>query len=159
MLAPEAAVAYRHRLREAGGRVVLTNGCFDLLHVGHVRYLESARALGDALLVGVNSDRSIRGLKTGGRPFVTENERAEVIAALAAVDAVVVFDELTASRLVDLLEPDLYCKGGDYTLESLPEAPHVLAYGGEIRFLPFESGHSTTRLVDRILAAHGRDPR
>jgi rfaE bifunctional protein nucleotidyltransferase chain/domain len=137
-------------LRAAGSRLVLTNGCFDLLHVGHVRYLRAARELGDFLAVALNSDSSVRALKGAERPFVPENERAEVLAALACVDAVVVFGEPTAEALVAALRPEVYVKGDDYTEAALPEAGIVRAYGGTVRLLPASPDLSTTVLVARI---------
>ncbi|MEB3330392.1 MAG: D-glycero-beta-D-manno-heptose 1-phosphate adenylyltransferase [Candidatus Sericytochromatia bacterium] len=132
------------------GRTVFTNGCFDLLHVGHVRYLQAARACGERLVVGLNSDASVAGLKGPARPLVAEDERAEVLAALGCVDFVTVFSEATAESLLALLRPHVYAKGGDYTPDSLPEAPVVRAYGGEIAIIPFVPGRSTTNLVARI---------
>jgi D-glycero-beta-D-manno-heptose 1-phosphate adenylyltransferase len=137
-------------LRARGGRLVVTNGCFDLLHVGHVRYLQAARALGDFLTVGLNSDASTRRLKGPERPLVPEAERAEVLAALTCVDAVVLFDEPTAEALVAALRPEIYVKGDDYSESTLPEARVVQSYGGEIRLLPTVAGLSTTALVERI---------
>ncbi|MEB3224074.1 MAG: D-glycero-beta-D-manno-heptose 1-phosphate adenylyltransferase [Candidatus Sericytochromatia bacterium] len=139
-----------HALATLPGRTVFTNGCFDLLHVGHVRYLQAARACGDRLVVGLNSDASVRGLKGPSRPLVAEDERAEVIAALTCVDYVTVFQEPTADGLLALLRPAVYAKGGDYTPDSLPEAHTVRAYGGEIAIIPFVPGRSTTNLVARI---------
>ncbi|MBF2097530.1 MAG: D-glycero-beta-D-manno-heptose 1-phosphate adenylyltransferase [Gloeomargaritaceae cyanobacterium C42_A2020_066] len=129
--------------------LVLTNGCFDLLHVGHVRYLEAARRLGQALVVGLNSDASVRGLKPG-RPVMPQGWRAEVLAALAAVDAVVVFGESTAESLVETLRPEVYVKGGDYTIETLPEAAAVRACGGTIALIPFEVAISTSAILQAI---------
>ena len=120
------------KARAAGRRVVLANGCFDLLHVGHVRYLEEARALGDVLIVGVNGDAAVRRLKGPGRPLMPAAERAEILAALRAVDHVVVFDDDTADRLVALLRPAVHAKGTDYTAESVPERASVLAAGGRV---------------------------
>ncbi|MBX5490455.1 MAG: D-glycero-beta-D-manno-heptose 1-phosphate adenylyltransferase [Chloroflexi bacterium] len=148
------AAARADAVRRAGGRIVLTNGCFDLLHVGHVRYLAAARALGDLLIVGVNSDASVRALKGPARPLVPADERAEIIAALAAVDLVVVFDEPTAESLVAQLRPDIYVKGDDYSEATLPEARVVRGYGGEIALLPIQPGHSTSALIARVLARH-----
>lgn len=145
-------------LRTAGLRLVMTNGCFDLLHAGHVHYLTAARALGDALLVGLNSDASTRGLKGPTRPVVPQEDRAAVLVALRAVDAVLIFDEPTAGPLLELLQPPLYVKGGDYRLAgsgegtALPEEPIVRAYGGEIHLIPSLPAHSTTALLDRIRA-------
>lgn len=141
--------------REAGQRVVFTNGCFDLLHVGHVRYLQAARALGDRLVLGLNSDRSVRELKGPSRPILPEDERAELLAALGCVDAVVVFDERTADRAIEAVRPDVYAKGGDYQPDSIPETPLVRQLGGQVVVLPFVEGRSTTSLIERI-AALGR---
>jgi rfaE bifunctional protein nucleotidyltransferase chain/domain len=140
-------------LRARGGRLVLTNGCFDLLHVGHVRYLQAARRLGDLLAVGVNSDASVRALKGPARPLVPAAERAEVLAALACVDAVVVFDALTAEPLAAALQPEVYVKGQDYTEATLPEARVVRQYGGTVALLPTVPGASTTALVERAVSA------
>lgn len=135
-----------------GDRVVFTNGCFDLLHVGHVRYLQSARRLGDRLIVGINSDASVKALKGSGRPFVTEEDRAEVVAALRCVDVAVVFTEATANGLLDELQPSVYAKGGDYRAADLPEAVAADAVGAQITILPYIEGRSTSRLIDRLQA-------
>ena len=138
-------------LRQSGGRVVFTNGCFDLLHPGHVAYLQTARSLGDALVVGLNSDASVRGLGKGAdRPIVVEGDRAAVLGALRAVDAVVVFDERTPVRLMREVKPAVYVKGGDYRVEDLPEAAVAGEIGAEVRIIPFEPGYSTSALVERI---------
>lgn len=136
--------------------LVFTNGCFDLLHVGHLRYLRVAKSLGRSLVVGLNSDRSVETIKphTPGfpkRPIVPEMQRAELLAALKPVDAVVIFSETTATQLVQILKPDIYVKGGDYTIEKLPEALAVQAYGGEIELIQIEIPTSTTTIVNRIL--------
>ena len=136
--------------------LVLTNGCFDLLHAGHVRYLQAAREFGQALVVGLNSDRSVQAIKPNRlglppRPIVPEAQRAEVLAALRAVDAVVVFSEPTASELIAALQPDIYVKGGDYTIATLPEAAIVQAYGGRVELVEIEIPSSTSAIVDRIL--------
>ncbi|MDP9351277.1 MAG: D-glycero-beta-D-manno-heptose 1-phosphate adenylyltransferase [Chloroflexota bacterium] len=140
------------RRRERGERAVFTNGCFDLLHVGHVRYLRQARELADVLIVAVNTDDSVRELKGPERPVVPEDERAEVLAALEAVDYVVLFPDRTAERLVGVLKPELYVKGGDYTLDlrSLPEAGVVQRYGGEVRLMPVHPGRSSSALLSRL---------
>ncbi len=143
--------------RSAGRVVVLANGCFDLLHVGHVRYLEDARALGDLLIVGVNSDAAVRRLKGPGRPLMPAGERAELLAALRVVDHVVVFDEDTADRLVTLLRPAIHAKGTDYTLESVPELGTVTAVGGRVAIAGDAKGHSTRDVIAEILARFGRD--
>ena len=132
------------------GTTVFTNGVFDLLHVGHLRYLQAARALGDRLVLGVNADASVRRLKGPSRPLISEDERAEMLAGLACVDYVTIFDEPTADALLQAFKPQIYAKGGDYTPDTLPEAPTVRAYGGEIRLVDFVPGRSTTGLVDRI---------
>jgi rfaE bifunctional protein nucleotidyltransferase chain/domain len=138
-------------MRESGGRVVFTNGCFDLLHPGHVSYLRAARLLGDALLVGLNSDASVRKLKKGpSRPIMPERDRAAVLAALESVDAVVLFGEDTPMRLMRELKPDVYVKGGDYRVEDLPETEVAAEIGAEVKILPFEPGYSTTALIERI---------
>jgi D-beta-D-heptose 7-phosphate kinase/D-beta-D-heptose 1-phosphate adenosyltransferase len=136
--------------RAAGQRLVLTNGCFELLHRGHVRYLNAAAALGDVLVVGVNSDASVRRLKGRGRALVPADERAEVVAALACVDYATIFDAPTAEGLVDALRPDLYVKGGDYAAHPPPEAARALALGGEFRLIELVPGNSTSALVERI---------
>ena len=142
------------RLAEAwaneGSTTVFTNGCFDLLHVGHTRYLQAARALGDRLVVGLNSDASVRGLKGPNRPILPEAERAELLAALACVDYVLIFDEPTADAAIQAARPDLYVKGGDYDPDAIPETPLVRSLGGAVRVLPFVEGRSTTSLVARI---------
>lgn len=148
-------VARRQQIGEYG---VFTNGCFDLLHLGHVRYLEQARRLGNFLTISLNSDRSVRQLKGQGRPLVPEQERAEILAALTCIDYVTIFDEPTAGSLIDLLQPAIYVKGGDYAgaqdgmpdTTRLPEAKHVLAYGGIIRLIPYLPYHSTTELIEKI---------
>ncbi|MFZ9681600.1 MAG: adenylyltransferase/cytidyltransferase family protein [Cephaloticoccus sp.] len=157
LLTLEAARAARARLREAGKRVVLTNGVFDLLHPGHLYYLQQARALGDALFVAINSDASVRELKGPERPILSETHRAYALAALWFVDAVVIFREKRLVPEIRALQPDIYCKAGDYTLETLnPDERAALEGGGaEIRFLPFLSGFSTTKLIEKIRKAGG----
>ncbi|PKO23224.1 MAG: ADP-heptose synthase [Chloroflexi bacterium HGW-Chloroflexi-1] len=154
VLTLEAALAWRLAQAEAGRSVALTNGHFDLLHVGHVRYLQAVRALGDALIVGLNSDASTAARKPG-RPIVPQEERAELLAALGCVDAVVIFDDLTAERLVDVLRPDIYAKGGDWNRPGgprPPEAPIVERHGGRVAFLPYLPDRSTTLIIQRIRA-------
>ncbi len=131
--------------------MVLTNGHFDLLHVGHVRYLQAARSLGDRLVVGLNGDETTRRLKGEGRPYVADEERAELLAALACVDYVVIFSEATAEALVQVLRPDIYVKGGDYAGgKPLPEAQIVASYGGVTQILPYHEGSPTSALLQRI---------
>jgi D-beta-D-heptose 7-phosphate kinase/D-beta-D-heptose 1-phosphate adenosyltransferase len=137
--------------RPRTGRLVFTNGCFDLLHPGHVQYLAAARALGDALVVGVNTDASVRRLSKGsGRPFVVETDRALVVAALASVDAVCLFDEDTPRELITALLPDVLVKGGDYELSGVVGREEVEAAGGQVSIIPFVEGYSTTSLLERI---------
>ena len=151
MLIQRAQIAqFSAVLRDAGARVVFTNGCFDILHAGHVRYLAAARALGDYLILGLNSDASVRRrLKGETRPVNSEADRAEVVGALASVDYVVIFGEDTAEALIDEVRPAVYVKGGDYTRETLPESRIVEAYGGEVAFIPLVAGKSTTNIIER----------
>lgn len=139
-------------LRKLGRRIVFTNGCFDILHAGHVRYLADARALGDCLIVGLNSDRSVRGLKGPERPINSEQDRAEVLSALRFVDYVVLFGEPTAEALIRQIKPAVYVKGGDYTPETLPEAKAVEDCGGEIRLVSLVAGKSSTNIINKIKA-------
>jgi D-beta-D-heptose 7-phosphate kinase/D-beta-D-heptose 1-phosphate adenosyltransferase len=146
------------RRQQAGECGVFTNGCFDLLHIGHVHYLQEARLLGDFLVLGLNSDESVRKLKGVGRPLVPEMERAEIMAALMPIDYVTIFSETTANRLLTLLQPTLYVKGGDYAgaqdgmpdSSRLPEARVVQGYGGTVRLIPYLPHHSTTELIEAI---------
>lgn len=142
----------RREWREAGLRLALTNGTFDLLHIGHLRYLEAARSQGDLLVVGINSDASVRGYKGPGRPVVPQEERAEMVAALRCVDYTTIFDEPTAVALVEALRPEVYVKGGDYAPGSkpLPEAEVVASYGGEVCIVSFVEGHSASDLIRRV---------
>ena len=140
----------RARLRAEGKRLVLTNGCFDILHVGHVRYLARARELGDALLVAINSDRSVRELKGAGRPIMNEGERAEMLAALGAVDYVTIFDDISPRALIAEVLPDVLVKGGDYQLDEIHGREEVEAAGGQVLSLPFIEGASTTSIVERV---------
>lgn len=137
-------------LRSQNTRVVLTNGCFDLLHIGHVRYLQAAKRMGTHLIIGVNTDRSVKALKGPSRPLNSEMDRAEVLAALACTDFVTLFDQDTADTLISTLQPDLYIKAGDYTLETLPERNTLIQLGIEVAFMPFIQGHSTTGLIQRM---------
>ena len=156
-LAPAAKILDRGALLALHGRprdgvLVFTNGCFDLLHPGHVLYLDAARRLGDLLVVGLNSDASVGRLKGPGRPLVPEEARALVVAALASVDAVTLFDEDTPRELVAALLPDVLVKGGDYTLDRVVGRREVEEAGGRVEVLPFVSGYSTTSLIDRMRA-------
>ena len=137
-------------LRDGGQKVVFTNGCFDILHAGHVRYLKKARSFGDCLVLGLNTDASVRRLKGSSRPVNHEQERAEVVGALEAVDYVVLFDEPTAEALIEQVRPDVYVKGGDYTLETLPEGRLVQGYGGRVELVRLVEGCSTTNVIAKI---------
>ena len=147
----DAAVRLAEKWRREGKRLVLANGCFDLLHVGHVRYLEGARRLGDVLLVGINSDRSVARLKGPGRPIMTAEERAELVGSLAAVDGVVIFDDDTADALVRALRPTVHAKGTDYTAESVPEGAAVREAGGRVAIAGDPKQHATRDLI-RLIA-------
>ena len=150
LLSPDQLLAERARLRAAGKTLVFTNGVFDLLHVGHVRYLAAARALGDALVVAINSDRTVRELKGEGRPLVNEHERAEVLAALRQVDYVTVFDDISPRALISELLPDVLVKGGDYGLDEIHGREEVEAAGGRVVSLPFVAGVSTTAIIQKM---------
>jgi len=141
-------------LKNEGRRIVFTNGCFDLLHVGHVRYLEGAKALGDILIIGINSDASVRGLKGPLRPILPVEERAEILSGLGCVDYVTVFDEPTPLKLVTLLQPHVLVKGGDWTREEVVGKDVVEGSGGKVVIIPFVSGSSTTTIIEAILKRH-----
>ena len=149
-MTPEEAGALAARLHAEGKRVVLANGCFDLLHVGHVRYLAAARALGDVLFVGLNSDAAVARIKGPGRPLMPAAERLELLEALRAVDHVVVFDEDTADRLGGLVRPDIHAKGTDYTEATVPEAAAVRTAGGRVAIVGDPKGHATRDVIARI---------
>ncbi len=142
--------ALLQELRRQKKSIVFTNGCFDILHVGHVRYLQAARKLGDVLVLGLNSDTSVQALKGPTRPINSQADRAEVLAGLEAVDHIVIFDEITAERVVAAVKPDIYAKGGDYLAEDLPEAKIVREYGGEVVLLPEVKGRSSSKMIERI---------
>ena len=146
----EALVEALGRERAAGKKIAFANGCFDVLHVGHIRYLQDAAKFADVLVVGVNGDDSVRMLKGEGRPVMPQNERAEIIDALQGVDYVVVFDEKSPSRLLQLLQPDFQCKGTDYTPDSVPEAEIVKAYGGKVVIAGDPKDHSTTAVLEKM---------
>jgi rfaE bifunctional protein nucleotidyltransferase chain/domain len=144
--------AWRTAFRASGKKLVVTNGCFDILHLGHVTYLETARNFGDALLVGVNGDAAVRGLKGAGRPVNSETDRAAVLATLQSVDGVCIFTNTTATKFLAAVQPDIYVKGGDYTLDTLnqDERRAVESAGGKIVLVPFVAGKSTTSLLEKI---------
>ncbi len=150
ILEREALVARVTAMRQAGACIVLANGCFDVLHVGHVRYLEGARALGDVLVVGINSDEQVAVLKGAGRPIMTAVERAEIVASLEAVDLVTIFDEPTVEDLLLALRPDIHAKGTDYTEETVPEREVVLSYGGRVAIVGDPKNHSTSEILERL---------
>lgn len=150
VLTLEAALSERAAMRRAGHQLVFTNGHFDLLHVGHLDYLEKARALGDALFLGLNGDESTTRLKGEGRPLVPAVERARLLAALMPVSGVIIFEADTADDMLRQLQPDIYVKGGDYAHKVLPERPTVEAYGGRVALIDYLPDHSTTALIARI---------
>jgi rfaE bifunctional protein nucleotidyltransferase chain/domain len=147
---PTEAQAFVAGLRNNGKAIVFTNGVFDLLHIGHLRYLQQARALGDALIVGINSDRSVRAIKGFDRPITPQDERAEIVGALACVDAVVVFDEDAPHELIAALEPDVLVKGADWAADAIVGRAVVEARGGRVVRMPIEAGYSTSALLERI---------
>ena len=139
-----------NEIRSGGKKIVFTNGCFDILHVGHVRYLTAAKSFGDILIVGLNTDSPVKMLKGESRPVNNEKDRAEVLLGLKAVDYVVMFGERTAENLVSEIRPDVYVKGGDYTVDKIPEAKIVQSYGGRVELVQFVAGHSTTKIIEAI---------
>lgn len=155
VLSLEAGARFADDLRAAGKRVVFTNGVFDLLHPGHVRYLQAARREGDALIVGVNSDRSVRAIKGPTRPITTELERAEILAALDCVDAAIVFDEDTPAAIIRHIQPDVLVKGADWAADAIVGRDTVEARGGRVVRMPIEQGWSTTTIVSAIHAPRG----
>lgn len=152
IIAKENITSIIQALKAAGKRIVFTNGCFDILHAGHVRYLAAAKELGDCLIVGLNSDSSVKALKGPTRPINQEDDRAEVVAALAAVDYVVLFTERTAENLIEIVRPGIYVKGGDYRLEDIPENKIVMAYGGQTILIPEVPGRSSSNVIKKIAA-------
>jgi D-beta-D-heptose 7-phosphate kinase/D-beta-D-heptose 1-phosphate adenosyltransferase len=156
MVSAKEAATLAARLRAAGKRVVFTNGCFDLLHVGHIRYLQKARALGDCLILGLNSDASVRRLKGEQRPLIGEADRAHVLAALACVDYVTVFDADTPLALIEAIRPQVLVKGGDYTRERVIGHEVVEADGGHVELVPVVEGASTTAIVEKIARLYGK---
>ena len=156
MLTVPEAVAFVESRRRLGQRIVFTNGVFDLLHPGHVRYLQAARREGDALIVGINSDRSVRTNKGPSRPIMPEHERAEVLEALTCVDAVVVFDEETPAVIIEALKPDVLVKGADWAADAIVGRDTVEARGGKVVRMPIESGWSTSAIIERARSGSGR---
>lgn len=137
-------------LKKQGLKVVTTNGCFDILHIGHLRYLKKAKSFGDILVVALNSDSSTRALKGETRPINNQNDRAELLANLNCVDIVVIFDEISPEKLLVEISPDVHTKGADYTIETLPEAKAIMQAGGKIEFIDFVEGKSTTNIISKI---------
>jgi rfaE bifunctional protein nucleotidyltransferase chain/domain len=154
-----AVIRLVRQAQAAGQRVVFTNGCFDLLHRGHTRYLEQAHALGDLLVVAVNSDASVRQLKGVGRPIVPAAERAEVLAALASVDLVLIFDDLDPGRIIRSVQPDVLVKGGDWPVSQIVGSDFVRRLGGSVRSLPYVQGASTSELIRRVTAGSAKNER
>jgi rfaE bifunctional protein nucleotidyltransferase chain/domain len=155
IMSPEALGRRVAAWRQAGESVTLANGCFDLLHVGHVRYLRAAKALGGKLVVAMNSDASVRRVKGDGRPLMPAEERAEIIAALSDVDAIVIFDEPDVRALIREIRPDIQAKGTDYTVENVPEREEVVSYGGRVEIVGDPKDHSTTDLLLRLRSRSG----
>jgi D-glycero-beta-D-manno-heptose 1-phosphate adenylyltransferase len=154
LLAPVDAAAFADRQRAAGKRLVFTNGVFDLIHPGHVRYLADARALGDVLIVGVNSDRSVRAIKGPARPLTPEQERAEILTALACVDAAVIFDDDTPQKIIEMIQPDVLVKGADWAPDRIVGRDVVEARGGRVVRVELAPGFSTTNLLEKIRLLH-----
>lgn len=150
VLRREKVAEFVANLHKSGKTVVVTNGCFDILHVGHVRYLEKTKSFADYMIVLLNSDKSVRSIKGEGRPINNENDRAEILCALRCVDYVVMFDEDSPRNLLDEIKPDVYTKGADYTLETLPEADIMKKNGTRVEFIDFVEGKSTTNTIDKI---------
>ena len=147
------AAQFCEDLRQRGKQVVFTNGCFDIIHAGHVRYLTTAKNFGDILIVGLNTDESVKRLKGANRPINNQEDRAEVLLGLKAVDHVIFFGEQTAENLIAEVKPAVYVKGGDYTLETLPEAKIVQKYGGRVELVNLVAGRSTSNVIEKILEA------
>ena len=158
ILSLEALQPLVKAMKQQGRKVVLANGCFDWLHVGHVRYLREARQLGDCLVVAVNADASVRALKGPPRPLMPEQERAEILAALACVDFVLVFEELNVERVLRSLQPQVHCKGTDYSEQTVPEREVVLSYGGRIAIAGDPKDHSTRSLLQGLMQTRGPGP-
>jgi D-beta-D-heptose 7-phosphate kinase/D-beta-D-heptose 1-phosphate adenosyltransferase len=158
ILTLEGAIETKLHLTDSGQKMVFTNGCFDLLHPGHLRYLDQARSLGDYLFVGLNSDESIRRLKGPGRPVRNQDERAEMLAGLTMVDGLAIFDEDTPLAMILALKPDFLVKGGDWAVGDIVGGQEVLSYGGQVRSLTLEKGYSTTALIEKIAKAGGPGP-
>ena len=151
----EELIRHINKLKKEGKKIVFTNGCFDILHIGHIRYLEETKKLGDVLIVGVNSDESVKALKGNGRPVVHDEERAEMLSALRFVDYVIIFHETTPEYLIEQLKPDIHVKGGDYTIEEIPESKLVESLGGKTVILKEIEGKSTSDIIQKIIRVQG----
>jgi D-beta-D-heptose 7-phosphate kinase/D-beta-D-heptose 1-phosphate adenosyltransferase len=156
ILSREALKKEVEQLRRAGRKIVFTNGCFDILHVGHVRYLREARRAGDVLILALNSDASVRAIKGDRRPLVPEGERADVAASLESVDYVTLFDELTPLELIEYLQPDIIVKGGDWAEENVVGRDAIRKWGGSVMIIPETPGASTTNIVEKIMSVYGK---
>ena len=156
ILSREQLKSEMERLRQGGKKIAFTNGCFDILHVGHTRYLRDARKTGDVLILALNSDASVRAIKGEKRPLVPEAERADVVASLEAVDYVTIFDELTPLELIEFLQPDVIVKGGDWSEENVVGRQSVRKWGGKVVIIPETKGASTTNIVEKIIKTYGR---
>lgn len=143
-------IVHLEKERSAGATIILANGCFDIIHAGHIRYLKGAKQLGGYLVVGLNSDTQVRALKGNGRPFINERERAEILASFRCVDAVTIFDEPTVNELIDAIRPDIHAKGTDYTVDTVPERERVLSYGGRVAIVGDPKDHSSTGLINAV---------
>jgi rfaE bifunctional protein nucleotidyltransferase chain/domain len=152
---PQIAVLMKD-LKKKRRKIVFTNGCFDLLHVGHVRYLKEARALGDCLIIGLNSDRSMRQIKDPARPLISEDQRAEVLAAMECVDYVVLFDEADPFKLIEEIKPDVLVKGADWTMDKIIGADLVSSYGGKVHRIDLVPSISTSEIINRIISRYGK---
>jgi rfaE bifunctional protein nucleotidyltransferase chain/domain len=150
ILSRSEIVARVENERSGGSKIILANGCFDIIHAGHIRYLAGAKELGGFLVVGLNSDAQVSRLKGAGRPYINENERAEIIASLRFVDAVTIFEEPTVNELIDAIRPDIHAKGTDYTTETVPERERVRSYGGQVAIVGDPKDHSSTELIRAV---------
>ncbi|MFH1454335.1 MAG: D-glycero-beta-D-manno-heptose 1-phosphate adenylyltransferase [Armatimonadota bacterium] len=147
---PKALKSIISKLKKQGGKIVFTNGCFDILHVGHISYLEKAKSYGDTLIIGLNSDLSVKKLKGKDRPLFSQKERAKALSGLVSVDYVIIFNEDTPEKLIGELKPDIHVKGGDYTPGELPEAKIVAMYGGKVKIVKYIPGFSTTNIIKKL---------
>lgn len=157
VISRNVAKKFVHDLRRKGKKVIFTNGFFDIIHVGHVKFLEKAKSLGDVLMVGINSDKSIKLIKGKRRPLMSQQERAKLVSSLNCVDYVILFDEKLPSKILSELKPDIHVKGADYTIKKLPERKVINSYGGKIMLLPLIKGKSTTNIINKIVRVYGKN--